>query len=65
MPHRICPGKELGDLSLFLAFSMILSTFEITKAKDEDGNEVETKFEFAPGVVRYVHATGSTTSQTK
>ncbi|KAL1661014.1 cytochrome P450 [Schizophyllum commune] len=34
--RRICPGRELADISLFLACASILSVFEIRKWKDGD-----------------------------
>jgi len=49
--RRICPGKELADLSLFVSFSMILSVFDISKAKDEYGKDIEVKNEWTAGLI--------------
>lgn len=48
---RICPGKELADPSLFLSAAMTLAVFDITKAKDAKGNEIEPLYEYTPGVI--------------
>lgn len=49
---RICPGKDLGDASLFVAFSMVLAVFNISKAQDSTGKIIEPEVEYLPGVVR-------------
>ncbi|KLO15926.1 cytochrome P450 oxidoreductase OrdA-like protein [Schizopora paradoxa] len=49
--RRICPGKDLADLSLFVLFSMTLAAFNITKAKDAAGNEIDAKSEWLPGLI--------------
>ena len=51
---RICPGKEFADVSLFIAISMILATFDILKAQDEFGRDVVPPVEYIPGVLKYV-----------
>ena len=40
---RICPGRHFVDASLFI--SSFLSVFNVTKAKDENGNEIPVKAE--------------------
>ncbi|KAI0278794.1 cytochrome P450 [Russula aff. rugulosa BPL654] len=42
---RICPGRHIVDATLFIVASSLLSTFNVTKAKDEDGNEIAVKAE--------------------
>ena len=42
---RICPGRHIVDATLFIVASSVLSTFNVTKAKDEDGNEIAVKAE--------------------
>jgi cytochrome P450 len=37
---RICPGRHLVDSTIFIFASSILSVFNVTKAKDENGNEI-------------------------
>lgn len=50
---RICPGKDLGDASLYVVFSTVLAAFSISKARDNAGKVVEPVVEYLPGVVRY------------
>ena len=45
---RICPGRHLVAATLFIATSSILSVFNVTKAKDESGNEIPVKVGIAP-----------------
>jgi cytochrome P450 len=40
---RICPGRHLVDATLFMVTSSVLSAFNVTKAKDEDGKEIPVK----------------------
>jgi len=51
--RRICPGKDLGDASLFVAFSMVLAVFNISKARDTTGKFIEPEVEYLPGVVSH------------
>ncbi|KAL0571956.1 hypothetical protein V5O48_010008 [Marasmius crinis-equi] len=39
--RRVCPGRFLADVSIFLAVSTIFATLDIRKAKDENGVEIE------------------------
>ncbi|KAF7374554.1 O-methylsterigmatocystin oxidoreductase [Mycena sanguinolenta] len=39
--RRICPGRHNADPTLWAAFVSILSTFNIAKAKDDTGKEIE------------------------
>lgn len=38
--RRICPGMHVVERTLFLAISRILWAFIITRAKDENGNDI-------------------------
>lgn len=38
--RRVCPGRHLAEDSLWIAMATILSTLSITKAIDEDGQEI-------------------------
>lgn len=38
--RRICPGMHVAERSLFLGISRILWAFNITPAKDPNGNEI-------------------------
>jgi cytochrome P450 len=40
---RICPGRHFVDATLFIVASSVLSAFNVTKAKDENGNEIPVK----------------------
>jgi cytochrome P450 len=44
---RICPGRHIVDATLFIVASSVLSAFSVTKAKDENGNEIPVKAEVA------------------
>ena len=45
---RICPGRHLVDATVFIVTSSILSVFDVTKAKDKNGNEIPIKVAIAP-----------------
>jgi len=40
---RICPGRHFVDATIFIVASSILSVFNVTKAKDENGYEIPVK----------------------
>jgi cytochrome P450 len=40
---RICPGRHLVDATIFIFASSVLSVFNVTKAKDENGHEIPVK----------------------
>ncbi|KJA22841.1 hypothetical protein HYPSUDRAFT_66808 [Hypholoma sublateritium FD-334 SS-4] len=44
--RRICVGKHLASTSMWLTIASILATFTFSKAKDQDGNEIEIKGDF-------------------
>ena len=50
---RICPGRHSADATLFIVASSVLSAFNATNAKDENGNEipVEAAIDFSSGLV--------------
>ena len=37
---RVCPGRWVAESFLWITFVTVLATFDISKAIDEDGNEV-------------------------
>jgi cytochrome P450 len=37
---RICPGRHFADATLFTVASSVLSMFNVTKAKEENGHEI-------------------------
>lgn len=38
---RICPGRHLVDAMLFIVASSVLSVFNVTKVKDENGRDAK------------------------
>ncbi|KAH9976351.1 cytochrome P450 [Lactifluus volemus] len=40
---RICPGRHFVEATLFIVVSSVLSVFNITKARDENGDEIPVK----------------------
>ncbi|KZV98145.1 cytochrome P450 [Exidia glandulosa HHB12029] len=38
--RRLCPGRHLATESMWLSLACIIATFSISKACDEDGNEI-------------------------
>ncbi|CAK5266703.1 unnamed protein product [Mycena citricolor] len=52
--RRICPGRFMAMSSVWITIASILSAFDITKALDEDGQEIEPTFEDIPHFMRLV-----------
>lgn len=52
--RRICPGRELAQASIFVACATLLALFDVRRAKDEYGREVEVKVEYSSGLLRCV-----------
>jgi cytochrome P450 len=46
---RICPGRHFVDDTIFIVASSVLSVFNVTKAKDENGHEIPVE------VASYAH----------
>ena len=44
---RVCPGRHFVDATLFLVVSSVLSVFNVTKSKDENGYEIPVKVAMA------------------
>ncbi|KLO09947.1 cytochrome P450 [Schizopora paradoxa] len=44
--RRICPGKDFANASTSIAMAMIAAVFDVSKAEDELGKEVEIQPEF-------------------
>lgn len=40
---RICPGRHFVDATIFIVASSVLSVFNVTKAKGENGHEIPVK----------------------
>ncbi|KAF5372144.1 hypothetical protein D9758_005118 [Tetrapyrgos nigripes] len=44
--RRICPGKYMAHSTVWVAIASILATFDIGKARDDQGREVEPSYEY-------------------
>lgn len=42
--RRMCPGRYLGEASVFTTASMLLATSTLKKATDRNGREIEPEF---------------------
>lgn len=40
---RICSGRHLVDATIFMVAASVLTAFNVTKAKDENGHEIPVK----------------------
>ncbi|KAL4062870.1 CyP450 monooxygenase [Scleroderma citrinum] len=49
--RRICIGKYLAEASVWIAMVTMLAVFNINKAKDENGRNIDIMPEFTPGVI--------------
>ncbi|KAJ6484172.1 cytochrome P450 [Mycena sanguinolenta] len=45
--RRICPGRYMATASIWIAVASMLAAFDIKKAVDKDGKEVEPSFEYS------------------
>lgn len=52
--RRACPGKHLAEQILFLSIAQTLAMFDIQKAVDKDGNDIDVTYEMLPGVISRV-----------
>ncbi|KAF8576736.1 cytochrome P450 [Ramaria rubella] len=51
--RRICPGRYMADNSVFIAVASVLKAFNITPARDVDGNEIPVKAAFTSGFMSH------------
>ncbi|KIM41937.1 hypothetical protein M413DRAFT_71520 [Hebeloma cylindrosporum] len=51
--RRICPGKDFADASYWAIASSMIAAFDICKAVDHEGNDVNGKYDFNHGFVRH------------
>ncbi|KAF8178137.1 cytochrome P450 [Mycena galopus ATCC 62051] len=51
--RRVCPGRNLGENSVYILISAIVATMNITPAKDTAGREILPDPEYAEGLVAY------------
>jgi len=46
--RRICPGRHFVAATLFVVTASVLSVFNVTRAKDKDGNEIPVAVATSP-----------------
>ncbi|KAH7097900.1 cytochrome P450, partial [Auriculariales sp. MPI-PUGE-AT-0066] len=51
--RRECPGRYLADMSLFLTIAMTLAVFDIVKAVDPNGEEIEPEEKYSGGSISH------------
>ncbi|THH17674.1 hypothetical protein EW146_g3176 [Bondarzewia mesenterica] len=51
--RRICPGRFMARASVWIAIASVLAVFDISKAVDENGKEIEPVDEYTSGIVVY------------
>ncbi|KAA1466861.1 CyP450 monooxygenase [Dentipellis sp. KUC8613] len=49
--RRICPGRFMARASVWIAIASMLATFDISKALDENGNEIDPVDDYTSGIV--------------
>jgi len=52
--RRACVGLHFADASLYIAIVYILATFDISKAQDEHGQDIEPNITFTAGLVNHL-----------
>ena len=52
--HRICPGKDMADMSLFITIAIVVATLNISKARDASGKEIIPVHTMSNGIIRLV-----------
>jgi cytochrome P450 len=52
--RRVCPGAHFAKVSLFLDVAGILATFDILKAVDDQGREIDPGIEYTNGITRLI-----------
>lgn len=50
--RRICPGRHVAQDSMWIMSALILSVFNIQKAKDAYGNPITPSVEYHEGALR-------------
>jgi cytochrome P450 len=51
--RRICPGRFFADSSLFIKVATLLSTVDIIRAKDAQGNEIVPDVDMTSGILSH------------
>ncbi|KAF8915153.1 cytochrome P450 [Mucidula mucida] len=52
--RRVCPGQHFAEQSLFLNMANILAAFDIARAKDKDGRDIEPSRTWSTAVVSHL-----------
>jgi hypothetical protein len=51
-PGRVCPGRYMGDATVWASIASLISVFDFKKARDAEGNEINITPMFSDGAVR-------------
>ncbi|KDQ57129.1 hypothetical protein JAAARDRAFT_131349 [Jaapia argillacea MUCL 33604] len=51
--RRICAGRALADAEVWLAVASVLAVFDVTKAKDASGCQIEVEVKYSEGLVSH------------
>ncbi|TFK97141.1 cytochrome P450 [Pterulicium gracile] len=51
--RRICPGRHLAMNSIWITIARVLATFDIAKALDKEGDEIEPQARFTVGITSH------------
>lgn len=51
--RRVCPGRMVADSNIYLVFAQTLAVFDIKKAVDERGAEIEPEIKFKAGIISH------------
>jgi cytochrome P450 len=51
--RRICPGRVLADSNVYLTIAQALAVFDIKKAVDKRGTEIEPEISFDAGIISH------------
>ncbi|KDQ11849.1 hypothetical protein BOTBODRAFT_34941 [Botryobasidium botryosum FD-172 SS1] len=49
--RRMCPGMNFADATIYITVASILAAFNISKPRDENGNEVELDVPYTQGLI--------------
>ncbi|EPQ56877.1 cytochrome P450 [Gloeophyllum trabeum ATCC 11539] len=52
--RRICPGRHFADAAIWIVVASVLACFDISKATDENGQEIVPSVKYTDGLVRRV-----------
>jgi hypothetical protein len=51
-PGRVCPGRYMGDATVWASIASLLAVFDFKKARDAEGNEINVTAMFSDGGIR-------------